>query len=685
MARGGNSGKIEYRKEFFDRDYTAREAYRRVWKYARKYKLRLVVGVISGMLTAGTLVPFFQIVQPALQHVESHDRSVAGRDATDAVSAASSAEEKGGDALPAGGNVRQSGAVTPSAAPKGEKKNAFEKEIARNSKLPSWYPAVEKWAAKCGISLQSEKGGVGGALVLIVCVVVPLLAFLRLGLMYLNNYCLSWSGAHAVADLRQELLEHVQKQNLQFFGRVDVGQVLMRIAADPHTIQTIMTTILTEVALAPFEIIVAFAYIIWFAIANDMMPTLCLIFIGFPLFVLPIQTIGRKVKKWARRSMERGSMIGAKIHEVLTCIRVVKSYNTEAYEDARYAATNKYLLKSTMRGLRIGLMVRPTVETVGILLICAFLVWCFLMDIKVSDVVPMLAPLLVIYKPIKQLSKLQVQLETSLASLSRIYSMLDLHMELPERADPVRKPTFDSSVVFDDVSFRYDTADRDAVSHVSFEIPRGKMVAVVGGTGSGKSTMSGLLARFYDPYEGRVSIDGVDLRDVHVGDLRHLVGAVMQETLLFNDTIEANIRYGSFNATHEQVVAAAKLANAHEFIMAQPEGYNRIVGEKGFSLSGGERQRIAIARAILKNPPILILDEATSALDTMTERLVQEALENLMQNRTTFAIAHRLSTIRNADAILVMDQGRIVERGTHDELFALNGVYRKLCEMQQMS
>lgn len=650
---------ISYKKEFFDRDYTVREAYARVWKYARRYKFRLIIGVVCGMLTAGTLVPFFQIVQPTLQHVESHDASVEQKSAsTDVV-------------------VNE----TPSADKK-QPRNTFERQIAKNSKLPAWYPKVEKLAAKFGVRLQDEKGGMGGALLLIVCIVVPVVALARLALLYLNHYCLSWAGAHAVADLRQDLLEHVQKQNLQFYGRVDVGQLMTRISNDPQQIQTILSTILSEVAMAPFEIFVAIGFIVWFAIANEMMATLLLILIGFPLFVLPIQMIGKRVKKWARRAMERGSMIGAKIHEILTCIKVVKSYNTEEFENKRYAETNKYLLKSTMRGLRIGLMVGPVVETIGIILICAFLVWCFATDVKISDVVPMLAPLLIIYKPVKQLSKLQVQIETSMAALSRIYSVLDLNMELPEKADAVEKKAFDEKIVFDNVSFKYDTADSDAVKGATFELLRGKMVAVVGGTGSGKSTLSGLLARFYDPKSGRVTMDGVDLRDIKVADLRVLIGAVTQEAILFNDTIEENIRYGSPEATYEEIVAAAKLANAHDFIMSQPEGYNRIVGEKGFALSGGERQRIAIARAILRNPPILILDEATSALDTVTERLVQDALTNLMKNRTVFAIAHRLSTIRNADLILVMDHGEIVERGTHDELYAMDGVYRKLCDMQ---
>ena len=667
------SAKITYRKEFFDRDYSTREAYARVWKYARKYRFRLAVGIFCGMLTAGTMVPLFQIVQPALE-------KVGGERAAETTALVEESRVEDSRAPEA----EAAAAPDESAAPHASvhRKNKFERDIEKHSHLPGWFPMVQKWAGACGITIRTDGDEIDGALVLIVLVVVPLVALARLVLIFLNHYCLSWAGSKAVADLRVDLLEHVQKQSMQFFGRIDVGQVMTRITGDPQQIQTILTTILSEVALAPFEIFVAFGFIIYFAIANHMVPTLLLIFVGFPLFVVPIQTIGRRVKKWAKRTLERNSMVGAKVHEILTCIRVVKSYHTEEYENQRYRETNKYLLKSTLRGLRVGLMVAPTVEAVGIVLIAGFVVWCFIGHVKLSMVVPMLAPLLIVYKPAKQLSKLQVQIENSLASLSRIFALQDCHMEIPEKPDAVALSAFTDKIVFEDVSFRYDTADRDAVSHASFEVRRGQFVAIVGGTGSGKSTASGLLARFYDPREGRITIDGHDLRDVKIGDLRTLIGAVMQETILFNDTIEENIRYGTPHATHEQVVAAAKMANAHDFIMSQPEGYDRIVGEKGFALSGGERQRIAIARAILRNPPILILDEATSALDTVTERLVQDAINNLMANRTTLAIAHRLSTIRNADLILVMDEGRIVERGTHDELYAANGAYRKLCDMQ---
>ena len=656
---------IEYKKEFFDREYTAREAYARAWQYARRYKFRIVVGIICGMLTAGTLVPIFTVVKPALEKVSRTERIAA---------------MKAELALDQEAPAPQAAPVKSTAG-----KSKLERDLEKGAELPSWYPQAKALADKLGIPLEQEDGAMGGALVLMAVIGIPLVACLRLLLIFLNQYCLTWAASRVVMDLRQDLLRKIQEQALEFHGRIDVGQLMSRATGDPQVMQSIIHTMLAEVARAPFEILVSVGFIIWFAIVNHMLPTLGVIAIGMPAFMLPVCGLGKVIRKWSRRTLEKSSVVGSRIHEILTCIRAVKAYNTEEFENVKYAQVNRTLFKTNMRAVRWGLVVSPTIETIGIILICAFLVYCFATRVTLANVLPMLTPLLLIYRPIKQMASLQVSIETAQASLQRIWSLMDIDMRLPEKSDASEKSVFTDKVSFDDVSFRYDTADHDAVSHATFDIPRGKMVAVVGGTGSGKTTMSGLLARFYDPREGRVTMDGVDLRDLRIADLRRLVGSVQQETILFNDTIEENIKYGSPDATHEEIVAAAKMANAHDFIMSQPEGYQRLCGEKGFALSGGERQRIAIARAILRNPPILILDEATSALDTVTEKLVQDALVNLMANRTVFAIAHRLSTIRNADLILVMDHGRIVERGTHDELYAANGAYRKLCDMQHQN
>ena len=646
---------VSYRKEFFDREYTAKEAYSRLWQYARRYRFRIWVGIICGMLTAGTLIPFFQVIKPALSSVEA----------------------------PAAKTIREE-SPKPAAEVVDEVAGASKDDaVAKRAKSTAKeYNKIRDFMAKFGIKLQSEDEELGLPLLFLAIVVVPLVALFRCGLVFLNHYCLAWAGMNTVRDIRNDIFRHVQAQSMQFHGRIDVGQLMSRCTSDPQQVRMIIQTVLQELAQAPFEIAVSVGFIIYSAISNRMLPTLGIIVFGFPLFMLPVLFLSKRIRKWSKKALERLSVVGSRIHEILTCIKVVKAYNTEEYECRKYNEAVSQTLKATMRSLRWGLLVGPAVETVGILLICAFLVWCYFAGVKLSTIIPMLAPLLIIYRPLKQLSKLQVQIEQGRAALARIWSAMDVEMELPENPAAQDKSSFEDKVVFKDVFFRYDTAERNAVDGVNFEILRGKVVAVVGGTGSGKSTMSSLLARFFDPQSGCITMDGTDLRDIKVADLRRLIGSVQQETLLFNDTIENNIKYGSPEATHEQVVAAAKMANAHDFIMSQPEGYERLVGEKGFALSGGERQRIAIARAILKNPPILILDEATSALDTVTERLVQDAINNLMKDRTTFAIAHRLSTIRNADLILVMQEGKIVERGTHDELYAVNGVYRKLCDMQ---
>ena len=638
---GHKREEIKFKREFFDRDYRLGEAYGRALKYAKPYRFRIVLGLLCGILTAGTLVPLFQMVQPAVA----------------------------GLAGVAGGKVE-----------KVEKVEGVEK----GKRLPGWYRDVEKVSRKLGISLIHDDGSMSGALLLMALLVVPPIAAVRLLLKYLNGYCLSWAAVHAVSDLSCDMLRHVQNQSLQFFGRIDVGQLMSRISNDPREIRTIIRLMMAEFAEAPFEIATALIYIVWFAVQNDMLPTLVVLAVAFPTFLFPVKRIGGAIRLWARQAMHRAAKLLSRVHEVLTCMKLVKSANTESFEDDLYREANRQQVKIALKAARYGLAVPPTLEMIGVMLLCGFTVWCYFRNISLDRILPMLAPLLVIYKPVKKLSKLQVQIEGGMAALSRVFSLMDVRMEIPEPERPVPLREFREGVRFEDVSFTYDTAEKPAVDHVSFELPRGKTVAVVGGTGSGKTTLGALLARFADPTSGRVTVDGIDLKEIATDDLRRLVGVVTQEAQLFNETIAKNIAYGSPDATEEQIVASAKLANADAFIREQPEGYGRLAGEKGLALSGGERQRVAIARAILRNPPILILDEATSALDTVTEAQVQSALDNLMANRTTFVIAHRLATIRHADLILVMDQGRIVERGTHEELLARGGRYAKLCEMQKV-
>lgn len=646
----------EYREEFFDREYTLREAAPRIWKYMRPYAWRIVLGLVCGLVVAGVLVPFYQTLQPAV--------AVAGGETATAPQAQVQ-------------TAPQAQSVSSPAAA-----NKFDKTIAKAAKLPSWYTDVERAAAKIGIRFTDDEGHMKGPMLLLVLVVVPLIMGIRLVLGYLNRYCLQWAAQKAIADLRCDMLEHVQRQSMQFFGRVDMGQVMMRVVGDPGSLGTVMTTILSELAIAPFEIAVSVGFVIHFAIKNEMAGMIGILAIGLPLFFGPIIIIGRKLRKWAKKMLRQWTVVGSKLHEIVTCVKQVKACDNEEYENAAFAEIYHRQMKTILKALRIGLLVGPTVEAVGLLVVGVVIVWCFAFSVPLSRILPMLAPLLIIYNPIKELSKLQVQLQQCMASMSRIFSTLDVHMELPASANPVKIDGLHGAIRFENVSFRYDTQERDAVHGATFDIRKGQKVAVVGMTGSGKSTLSALLARFYDPREGKITIDGTDIREVDIHSLRRTVGAVQQEALLFNDTVAANIAYGNPGATMARIEEAAKLANAHDFIVAHPEGYSRVCGEKGASLSGGERQRIAIARAILRNPPVLILDEATSALDNETERLVQNAIDNLMSNRTVLAIAHRLSTIRNSDLILVMQDGEIVERGTHDKLYAAGGVYRQLCDMQ---
>lgn len=646
-------------QEWFDREYSAKAVYGRLFKQARRYTWALAVGIVCGMLVGGAWVPVFQMLQPLFIQMQ------VGR-AGDDVAASTQAEMKSGAPLPS----------APAASG-----NAGQK--TEQLKLPRWFKDVERMAGRFGITITDEKGGLSATFLLTALFILPLAFVFRLGMLYLNNYALQWAGTRVVRDLRNEMFDHLQDQSLKFFGQLDVGRILSRCGGDPGTVQNVISVTVAEMCRAPFEILAAVGFVIYFAIKNDMIEMIALTLIGYPLSIWPLLWIGKKIRHYARVGLERGAVLGSNMLENVTGIRVVKAYHMEEAEKRTFHATNQMCVKVAMRGLRVGLFVGPMIETATILLSIIFFALCYWRGKTIADIIPLITPFVVAYKPLKSIGKIQASIESGRAALTRIYSFLDLDMALPLPVNPVFKKTFEQNITFDHVNFAYAVDGRQVVKDVNFVLERGKTVAVVGSTGSGKTTLANLMARFYDPTGGRVLMDGVDLRDLDMTDLRSLIGMVTQETILFNRTIAENIAYGVPEATREQIESAAQMANAHAFIQQQPEGYKRIVGDKGFVLSGGERQRVAIARAILRNPPILILDEATSALDTVTEQQVQEAINRLMRNRTVFVIAHRLSTVRHADTILVMDQGVIVEQGSHAELYEQGGVYRRLCDVQK--
>ena len=499
---------------------------------------------------------------------------------------------------------------------------------------------------------------------------------------YLSSYLMAGVGQRVVMDLRNQLYRHILGQSAGFFAQRTTGQLMSRINNDVGQVQQAVSETAADLARESLALVFFTALMLYYDV---WLTIFCLI--SAPIIVYPLVRLGQRVRRTTRRSQEALEMLSHISAEAFTGHRIVKAFGTEAAEGSKFARAAHDLYRTNMKVTAALAGLPPLMELLGGFAMAGAL-WYGSREIAagqltLGEFLSFIAAMFLMYGPAKKLSRVNANLQQAIAASERIFEMLDIHTEVVELSGAPPLQPFERQIEFRDVTFGYEEGLGRILRGVSFAVHAGQMVAIVGRSGAGKTTLVNLLPRFYDVTTGSILIDGVDVREVALASLRRQIGFVTQETVLFDETLASNIAYGVAGASPEAIEAAARAAHAHEFIAAMPKGYQTVIGERGQRLSGGQRQRIAIARAILKNAPILVLDEATSALDAEAELLVQDALANLMQGRTSIVIAHRLSTIRRADAIIVLERGRVAEIGRHDELVARpRGTYAMLYQMQ---
>jgi subfamily B ATP-binding cassette protein MsbA len=496
---------------------------------------------------------------------------------------------------------------------------------------------------------------------------------------YGQAYLMSYVGQRIIADLREKIYHHLQSLSLSYFTRNPTGVLMSRITNDVNLVQGAVTDAVTGL-LRDFFTIVGLVGVVFY---RDWQLAIVALIV-FPVAIYPIVKFGRKLRSYSHRSQSTMADISSILLETISGNRIVKAFGMEDYERRRFAGENRRLLEILLKSIRVRAVSHPLMETLGGVGIASIVFYggykVILGSATPGTFFSFLAALLMLYEPVKRLSGVNNTVQQGLAAASRIFEVLDEVPEIRNKPQAKHLAAITAGIEYRNVSFRYE--EDWVIRNINLHIRTGEMVAFVGASGGGKTTLVNLLLRFYDVNAGAILIDGVDIREVTMESLRSLIGMVTQQTILFNDTVGNNIAYGKIDQPFEEIVKAAQAAYAHGFIQNLPQGYDTIIGEQGVKLSGGERQRISIARAILKNAPILILDEATSSLDSESEIEVQKALENLMYGRTTLVIAHRLSTVRQADRIIVVANGQIVEEGTHETLLAQNGEYKKLYTLQ---
>ena len=504
---------------------------------------------------------------------------------------------------------------------------------------------------------------------------------------YAGTYLVNYAGYGMITDLRNDLYSAVLRRSVAFFQRYTTGALLSTLINDIERVQIAMSSVLSDFLQQIFTLIATAGVVILFG------GSLAWVLLGFVFVVLlSARRIGRRVRVTTRGGQDKLADIQNILHETLTGNRIVKAFGMEMWEMARFRRAARRLLRANLKSTGVQALSSPLMDALASVAIALLLKLgrdrIVHGQMTPGSFITFLVALFTLYDPVRKLAVFYNSFQQALGASDKIFQFLDEQDEVPEKKNAIRLTGFQREIVFRDVAFAYQEDEDNAapprlVLHgIDLLVRRGDLIAMVGPSGSGKSTLVNLIPRFFDPTSGAITLDGHDLRDVNVSTLRKLVGTVTQETLLFNDTVRNNIAYGQPDVPAARVEAAARAALAHDFILAMPDGYNTLIGERGMRLSGGERQRIAIARALLKDAPILILDEATSALDAESETLVQAALANLMTDRTSFVIAHRLSTVRRADRILVVESGRIAEQGTHAELMSAGGLYRRLYELQ---